>query len=62
VPNIPPQVNPNVNITPEIPSRPTPMDTNENKKDSHRENIPPQDISKFLPLNRETLSIYRPFN
>ncbi|CAF0780734.1 unnamed protein product [Rotaria sordida] len=52
----------NTNITPEISKHPKPIDTNENKNDSNRENIPPKETSKFSIPNRETLPIYRPFN
>ncbi|CAF2367647.1 unnamed protein product [Rotaria sp. Silwood2] len=53
---------PNTNITPEIPKPPKPIDTNENKNVSNRENIPPKDTSKIPMPTRETLPIYRPFN
>ncbi len=45
-----------------IPSIPKPINTNENKNDANRENIPPKDPPKLVVPNREALSIYRPFN
>jgi hypothetical protein len=59
LPDIPPHPSPVNNGTPAIPK---PMNTNENKNDSNRENIPPKDTPKLSVPNRETLSIYRPFN
>ena len=68
VPDIPPRpssvsrTNSNTNITPDIPKDPKLNNINENKDNLNRENIPPNPVPKTPILNRETLSIYRPFN